>query len=596
MSEVEEKLAVGPQLIEACSSDTTNGNTATLLQENNLQVEQGPGQWLPDYLTSVGLVGEGGMSIVYEVEDSRYPDKRLCVKVLKNEWATDEQAKSRFSKECSTSVKLNHARIAKALDYGLTTTGLPFIEMEYVKGRSLKELLQTESRLPQQRLVKISRGILDALLYAHSSGVIHRDLKPSNIIVLDDDEIKVIDFGIARTLQRNVTDTTMLTRTGEILGSPAYMSPEQCKGDPIDSRTDIYSLGCVMYEMLTGQNPFLADTPIKTLLRHIQDEPEPFEPGYAYLRITPELGNLVLQCLRKDREKRPTLATAARTLRNLANPCTFARASLITCTMAWSVDLIAVFLLVYGITGIVDQHLRLHHQIMGLLWLITPVLAATAETLFGITPSKFLCSLTVRTEDNRRPDFTASVAWFYCLIATFSLSILMIRLLAIVPLPPVFLMLPLCLLPLVGVQLGKQFKRTTIPCRWALPVSSGLRSHQPIAFSTAAIAIATASAVLISSQLLLAHPSFSASNEITGQGEGATASIITTKEDVYPGEKISRDMLQVRRVPLSSVPEGALDSIDKIEGAEATVFVANGNIVFDSFINRAKPESARQNK
>ncbi len=257
----------------------------------------------------VSELGRGGMSIVYRAIDNRreVPFNEVAVKVLHESLASDPKIAKRFAQEAVVVSRLNHPNIVKVAGVGTTNSGIPYIELEFVDGISLSELLSQQQNLSPYHVCQIASQICDALEHALSHGVIHRDLKPSNILVSktgDEYAVKVLDFGIAKTLERDIGTTAGLTRTGDIFGSPAYMSPEQCTGGRLDTRSDIYSLGCVMYEMLTGYNPFAADNPIKSILKHVEDKAEPFEIEFSKLKIPKPLEKVVLTCLDKSPGKR----------------------------------------------------------------------------------------------------------------------------------------------------------------------------------------------------------------------------------------------------------------------------------------------------
>ncbi len=263
----------------------------------------------PERFEIVGELGSGGMSVVYQAIDHQLeePFNQVALKVLHESLASDPTVAKRFAHEVEVVSRLNHPNIVKIEGVGTTDSGLPFIELELVEGISLSELLTQQEHLSPYHACRIAYQICEALEHALSHGVIHRDVKPSNILVSkagDEYIVKVLDFGIAKTLERDIGTTSGLTRTGDIFGSPAYMSPEQCTGGKLDTRSDIYSLGCVIYEMLTGVNPFAADNPIKSILKHVEDKAEPFEIEFSKLKIPKPLEKIVLKCLDKSQEKR----------------------------------------------------------------------------------------------------------------------------------------------------------------------------------------------------------------------------------------------------------------------------------------------------
>lgn len=235
-------------------------------------------------------IASGGMADVYKAIDISNNDE-VAIKILPPEYARDAEMVSRFQHEAKASIGLNHPNIVKTYSTG-TSQGVHYFAMEYISGRSLKDVLAESSALLPHRVLNITTQICHALNYAHSKGLIHRDVKPANIMLDEDDNIILTDFGIAR-----ITDSTRLTSTGSSMGTPEYMSPEQIQGD-VDERTDIYSLGIVMYEMLTGRVPFQADTPVAVAYKQVH---EPLVKPRKIAPATPsELELIILKALEKE--------------------------------------------------------------------------------------------------------------------------------------------------------------------------------------------------------------------------------------------------------------------------------------------------------
>lgn len=252
-------------------------------------------------------IGEGGMGVVFKVWNEKL-DKHFALKVLKKELAADKEAKARFEQETALARELDHPNLVAVYDHGTTGRDCPYIIMDFVEGESLERLLKREHCLDSLRATAIFSQICEAVAYAHEKGVLHRDLKPSNILIrtaATGDSVKVVDFGIAKILPQVNRETLNLTRTGEIFGSPYYMSPEQCMGEEIGTRSDIYSLGCLMYEVLTGNPPFKGDNPIKTIMHHLTKAPKPCGLISSDYSIPADLEGLVMQCLEKAGESRP---------------------------------------------------------------------------------------------------------------------------------------------------------------------------------------------------------------------------------------------------------------------------------------------------
>ncbi|MBL0185114.1 MAG: protein kinase [Candidatus Obscuribacter sp.] len=222
----------------------------------------------------LGLVGSGGMGTVWKVFDKEL-NETFAIKVLNPDLVADETANKRFQKEAKLASELTHANIAAIFGPGTDTHGRPYIIMRYVDGESLADILKREGKLSEERALDIFKQICEALSHSHMKGIVHRDIKPSNIIISKTesggDLVQIVDFGIARYIYEEVTKTQALTKAVDIFGSPMYMSPEQFLGEEITAQSDIYSLGCVLYEMLTGTPPFTDENPVKLILKQISE-------------------------------------------------------------------------------------------------------------------------------------------------------------------------------------------------------------------------------------------------------------------------------------------------------------------------------------
>jgi len=218
-------------------------------------------------------LNEGGMGAVYRATHVLM-EKTVAIKVLRPSLAADEKIVARFSREARAASRISHPNALSVTDFGEDENGIVFLVMEFLNGRTLKQLIRDEGPLPLQRVVEITRQVVDALNAAHAQGVVHRDLKSDNIMLLDTmagDHAKVLDFGIAKINEPENHDPG-LTAPNLVIGTPQYMSPEQCSQDSeIDSRSDIYSLGVILYEMLVGHVPFTADSPTMVMMKHLQD-------------------------------------------------------------------------------------------------------------------------------------------------------------------------------------------------------------------------------------------------------------------------------------------------------------------------------------
>jgi Tol biopolymer transport system component/predicted Ser/Thr protein kinase len=255
-------------------------------------------------------LGEGGMGVVYKATDTHL-DRFVALKVLPPERVADEERKRRFVQEAKAASALNHPNIVHVYDIA-TDHDTTFIAMEYVPGKTLDELIPRQG-LPVASVLKYAVQIADGLAQAHKAGIIHRDLKPGNVMVGDDGRVRILDFGLAKLADRPIDHENTLTRTaaqaalpktdaGLVLGTVAYMSPEQAEGRPVDRRTDIFSFGILLYEMITGTKPFGGGTPLATLSAILKDAPAPLVERAA--GIPPDLARLVDRCLRKDPERR----------------------------------------------------------------------------------------------------------------------------------------------------------------------------------------------------------------------------------------------------------------------------------------------------
>jgi beta-lactam-binding protein with PASTA domain/predicted Ser/Thr protein kinase len=242
----------------------------------------------------VRKLGAGGMADVYLAEDQEL-GRRVAIKILNGRHANDDQFIERFRREAKNAAALNHPNIVSIYDRG-EADDTYYIAMEYLDGRSLKELIVGHGPAPVNVAIEYARQILAALRFAHRHGIVHRDIKPHNVLVDREGRVKVTDFGIARA------GTSQMTETGSIVGTAQYLSPEQARGDEVDQRSDLYSLGIVLYELVTGRTPFEGDTPVEIAMKHLSAEPTP--PSELRPDIPHELDLVVLRALAKDPEDR----------------------------------------------------------------------------------------------------------------------------------------------------------------------------------------------------------------------------------------------------------------------------------------------------
>ena len=266
------------------------------------------GQTLGHYRIE-GKLGEGGMGLVYRAFDTHL-DRPVAIKILRADATTSPERKRRFVQEAKAASALNHPNIIHI--YDISSSGdTDFIVMEFVAGKTLQQLIG-KNGLPLRDTLKYSIQIADALARAHSAGIVHRDLKPANIIIAEDGRVTLLDFGLAKLTEKTVdpeaATATMTaeegpqTEEGSIVGTVAYMSPEQAEGRKVDARSDIFSFGSVLYEMVTGRRPFERATRISTLSAILHGEPQPL--GDLVPDLPAELEKIISRCLRKDLERR----------------------------------------------------------------------------------------------------------------------------------------------------------------------------------------------------------------------------------------------------------------------------------------------------
>lgn len=251
-------------------------------------------------------LGAGGMSTVYKARHLFLEHQILAIKVLKSHLASSTTSIKRFQHEARTASKLNHANIIKIHDFGVTRSGQPYLSMDFVQGKSLKDLLKETRRFELKRFLSIFEQVLDGIAVAHNHGIMHRDLKPGNIMIIENESgeeiAKIVDFGLAKESE---SADMQLTKTGEVCGSPAYMSPEQWEGKNIGKETDIYSLGCVMYECLAGEPPYQKESIFDLLFCHVQGDLPVFPDS---VKAPEQVKNVILACLAKDPSQRPASA------------------------------------------------------------------------------------------------------------------------------------------------------------------------------------------------------------------------------------------------------------------------------------------------
>ena len=252
------------------------------------------------------LIGRGGMAEVHIGHDTRL-GRTVAIKVLRSDLARDPSFLARFRREAQAAASLNHPAIVAVYDTGedLVTEAsgvvahVPFIVMEYVEGHTVRDILRDGNAVPIDEAVEITAGVLSALEYSHHAGIVHRDIKPANVMLTPTGAIKVMDFGIARAV---ADSAATMTQTQAVIGTAQYLSPEQAQGQPVDARSDLYSTGCMLFELLTRRPPFIGDTPVSIAYQHVGEAPQP--PSAYQPDLSADLDAVVLHSLVKDRDAR----------------------------------------------------------------------------------------------------------------------------------------------------------------------------------------------------------------------------------------------------------------------------------------------------
>ncbi|TCC18838.1 Stk1 family PASTA domain-containing Ser/Thr kinase [Kribbella speibonae] len=257
-------------------------------------------------------LGRGGMAEVRRGVDNRL-GRSVAIKRLRVDLASDATFQARFRREAQSAASLNHPTIVSVYDTGEepdpngSGVTIPYIVMELVTGKTLRDLIREGRKIMPERALEITSGVLEALDYSHRAGIVHRDIKPGNVMLTPQGQVKVMDFGIARA----VADTSStMTQTAAVIGTAQYLSPEQARGETVDARSDLYSTGCLLYELLTGRPPFVGESPVSVAYQHVREQPLPpssFDPD-----IPPEVDAVVLKALAKSREERYQSASEMR--------------------------------------------------------------------------------------------------------------------------------------------------------------------------------------------------------------------------------------------------------------------------------------------
>ncbi|HND67658.1 MAG TPA: serine/threonine-protein kinase, partial [Candidatus Obscuribacter sp.] len=255
----------------------------------------------------LALVGSGGMGRVYLAKQKELGTK-VALKVLHRHLLDSPNAAARFKQEARAAFNLSSRNLVSVLDFGQVNQEQPYLAMQFVEGVSLQDFLKTNGPMSFSQCILLLRQVAAALEEAHSKGIVHRDIKPSNILLsggkLEEGSVKVVDFGIAKGFESNESSIEKLTNTGQLIGSPLYMSPEQVNGTSVDARSDLYSLGCVMFECLTGTPPFRGETVIQTLIMHCQESPPSLKVDGKDSAAFAEANSILSKLLAKEPEQR----------------------------------------------------------------------------------------------------------------------------------------------------------------------------------------------------------------------------------------------------------------------------------------------------
>jgi serine/threonine-protein kinase len=272
---------------------------------SSTEVDPFIGRVIENRFEIVSLLGRGGMALVYKAQHKQV-DLTVAIKILHYSFSSSAINIERFKREAKTVNSLFHPNIITMYSCGILESGEPYLVFDCLPGQSLAERLQSSGRLEADKGVAIFLQVCQGLGYAHEHGVLHRDLKPANIMLVQGEDgaevVKILDFGIAKILPNSGQEAQQLTQVGEVFGSPLYMSPEQCQGDELDHRSDIYAMGCLMYEALAGQLPLLGKNVLATMAKHVSEMPPRFEN--VGVEVPPRLEQIVFKALQKKPDER----------------------------------------------------------------------------------------------------------------------------------------------------------------------------------------------------------------------------------------------------------------------------------------------------
>ncbi len=552
------------------------------------------------------VLGKGGMGTVYKAKD-KSNGTTVAIKVLREDLLADKNTCKRFEQEALSVSRLHHQNLVAVKTYGQSPTGVPYIVMEYFEGKNLAEVIKERGHLSILHSVQITIQIAEAIEHAHAFSVIHRDIKPSNILLSQEGDhfiVKVVDFGIAKAMPDKQTESAQLTQTGEIFGSPAYMSPEQCLGETIDERSDIYSLGCVVYEMLTGKSPFASDNPVQTVLKHLNDEPEPFEIEFAHLPIPKLLEKVVFKCLQKDSAKRyATIYELSKELQQLgSHPASvgkrFAAATLdlillVPFIFAFTWFLFTLVMPLVPVAMSCDAGCLMYSVIASVIFYLASFESAPCRG----TPGMLILDLRVTNMQGRRISWLSSAIRAVSLVGTLmaiwvsywlfqsTLVLLGVRHVCIAPASS-------CdtgLVILVGMSCALYWLLIAFSKNYISPIDrlfdrivtyrnvlspNHTSSHAPTATQWSLGLVATASMALT--------PWISENFVRIGTTKQWPAVYI--RRDIHQGEIISADALEVRMVSNNDLPANAIETIAEARGKVAASSFSAGQLLFTFYL------------
>jgi serine/threonine protein kinase len=376
---------------------------------------------LPEDFEVIEVVGESAVCRVLKVKSDRL-NGTLALKLLKDEFAHNPAAIKQFKREVDAATTLCHPNIVPVYGHGSLENNSAFVVERLCEGQNLAQVIQEDGPLQIDRALNLFTQICDGMAHAHSKGVVHSDLKPSNIVVsseLGQETASIIDFGIATVLQSARCATADVTKTGEVFGTPQYMSPEQCLGEKVDERSDIYSFGCLMYEALMGKPPFRGVNPVQIIMQHLNDQPSPFEGQALGDPKAPGLERIVLRCLQKDSANRfasfDDLKKEFQKLKAIKNKPTrvfYGAPSIVRRSLASLIDGALIFILVCTV-DIQMRDVQLHNLVLHLnspfgSSILTPLPAIVEKThevissgVYFAWPASWLTILMERASFNR---------------------------------------------------------------------------------------------------------------------------------------------------------------------------------------------------